>query len=152
MSTRYFLKSPSLIVEGSPYHMFFKKCVLAGNPDATYLESIRLACQSGGLEHSLGLLFHTVPETEYATFARGLFLIFSNFAPEGISTLSCLLGRVAQSNVFIQLVRKLPVICFYSDQWINIFSPTSGSLIVSHLVFKLIVIWKPSVCIAICTG
>lgn len=102
-----FLRRPTLIEEWSLYHIFFKKCVLARNLDATYLESIRIAFQSGAIEHSVGLLFETIPEPNYATFARGLFLIFCNFVREGIFTLSSLISRLGTIDRLHSVAQKV---------------------------------------------
>lgn len=94
LTLQEFFNNPDMIHEQSIYRAFFKKCVASHNPIATYLESLRIACKTGELSHSVALLFATVPEAEYATFARGLLLIYADFPSEGISTLSDLLSRL----------------------------------------------------------
>lgn len=89
-----FFSNPELANEGSSFRSFFLNCVAAHNPVATYLESLRIAAQYGDLGHAISMLFSTVPESDFATFARGMFLICAQFPLEGTSTIHAFLDKV----------------------------------------------------------
>lgn len=59
-----------LLKKGPSIIRFFNKWLSARNPVVIYRESIRIAYQCGAIEQSVVLLFATVPEPEYATFAK----------------------------------------------------------------------------------
>ncbi|CAL9239316.1 unnamed protein product [Arabidopsis halleri] len=99
LSLHEFFNNPELANEGSAFRSFFLKCVAANNPVANYLESLRIVAQHGDVSHAIAMLYSAVPESDYITFARGMFLIVAQFPCEGIATISSLftrLGTVAQ--------------------------------------------------------
>lgn len=99
LSLHEFFNNPDLANEGSAFRSFFLKCVDANNPVANYLESLRIVAQHGDVSHAIAMLYSAVPESDYITFARGMFLIVAQFPSEGIATISSLfnrLGTVAQ--------------------------------------------------------
>lgn len=59
-----FFKNADLINEGSSFRSFFKRCVSAGNPVAIYLESLRIAAQTGELTIALGMLISMQEESD----------------------------------------------------------------------------------------
>lgn len=94
LSLLEFVNNAELINETSAFRGFFKKCVAAENPTALYLESLRIATQFGDIRHAIAMQFAIVPESDYATFARGMFLIIAEFPAEGVATISTLFARV----------------------------------------------------------
>ncbi|CAL9242367.1 unnamed protein product [Arabidopsis halleri] len=101
-----FFNNAELINEGSSFRSFFKKCVSAENPVAIYLEmdptesvwdptpTLRIAAQTGELTVAISMLLSMHEASDYNIFARGIFLITTDFPEEGISTISSLFSRV----------------------------------------------------------
>lgn len=137
LSLREFFNNPEMVQHDSPYRGFFKKCVAAHNPIATYLESLRIACKIGDFSQSVALLLATAPESDYATFARGLMLIYSRLPADGLSTLSNLLTRLgnmprlrATAEVVYRHVMMLHPVdnrVFSNIQTLGLLPPCSGN-------------------------
>ncbi|EFH44913.1 hypothetical protein ARALYDRAFT_916198 [Arabidopsis lyrata subsp. lyrata] len=75
LSLHEFFNNPELANEGFAFRSFFLKCVAAKNPVANYLESLRIVAQHGDVSHAIAMLYSAVPESDYISFARGMFLI-----------------------------------------------------------------------------
>ncbi|EFH57617.1 hypothetical protein ARALYDRAFT_902577 [Arabidopsis lyrata subsp. lyrata] len=104
-----FFNNAELINEGSSFRCFFKKCVAAKNPVAIYLESLRIAAQTGDISVAIDMLFSVDVVSDYNIFARGIFLITADFTEPGIATISYLfsrVGSVAQMDVIGNVVYR----------------------------------------------
>lgn len=88
------LSNPTLINIDSSFRTFFSRCVSAKNPDACYLESLRLAGKEGLAESALSLLY-TIPSLPpLGLFARGLLELCLGFYPEALTTIQELIQLV----------------------------------------------------------
>lgn len=126
-----FFSNPELANEGSSFRSFFLKCVAAHNPVATYLESLRIAAQYGDLGHVISMLFSTVPESDYAAFARGMFLICAQFPAEGTTTIHELLNKVGS-------VARLESIAVLVYRHIHMFGPVKKRIFSNIVVLDSI--------------
>ncbi|CAH8263756.1 unnamed protein product [Arabidopsis lyrata] len=139
LSLHEFFNNPDLANEGSAFRSFFLKCVAANNPVANYLESLRIVAQHGDVSHAIAMLYFAVPESDYITFARGMFLIVAQFPSEGIATISSLfsrLGTVAQVDAISTVVFR----------HLSIFRPLRRRLFSNFLVLDNIPVCVGNAC------
>ncbi|EFH39257.1 predicted protein [Arabidopsis lyrata subsp. lyrata] len=139
LSLHEFFNNPELANEGSAFRSFFLKCVAAKNPVANYLESLRIVAQHGDVSHAIAMLYSAVPESDYISFARGMFLIVAQFPSEGIATISSLFNRLGT-------VAQLDAIGTVVFRHLSIFRPFRRRLFSNLLVLDSIPVCVGNVC------
>ncbi|KAG7572605.1 Papain-like cysteine peptidase superfamily [Arabidopsis suecica] len=139
LSLHEFFNNPKLANEGSAFRSFFLKCVATNNPVANYLESLRIVGQHGDVSHAIAMLYSAVPESDYITFSRGMFLIVAQFPSEGIATISSLLNRLGT----VAQVDAIGTVVF---RHLSIFRPRRRRLFSNLLVLDSIPVCVGNAC------
>ncbi|VVB09079.1 unnamed protein product [Arabis nemorensis] len=80
--------TPILVNEDSTFRSFICRCALARNPNAFYLESLRLTIQYGALEKSAQLLRNIVAPSQKMSFAFALILFSSHRYNEAVAVMN----------------------------------------------------------------
>ncbi|EFH48466.1 hypothetical protein ARALYDRAFT_910698 [Arabidopsis lyrata subsp. lyrata] len=121
-----FLSNANLINVDSPFRHFFYHCLQAKNPNACYLESLRLAAKDGLAEVGLDLVGRIGSFPPHALFTKGLLtLCFGDFA-SAISIIDNFVETVGSfreadavaSQVFRHIMQIGPVkIRSHADTW-----------------------------------
>lgn len=126
ISLSYLFSNAQFINIHSPYRVFFGRCLEAGNPTASYLESLRLAAREGRAEVALGILegLHNGPP--HALFGKGLLQLCLGYYDAAMLTINTFVDDVGSfyeadaigSSVFRQIMQIGPrKIRPHTDTW-----------------------------------
>ncbi|KAG7622196.1 hypothetical protein ISN44_As04g030130 [Arabidopsis suecica] len=91
----------------SIYRSFFLRCLECGNPDAQFVEGLRLAVAEGPSQLSVDLLRAACPTSIYARFSLGLILVCSGRYDEGMQAMEAFFSCIPSKEAAVSIAEMV---------------------------------------------
>ena len=92
---------------GSIYRSFFLRCLECGNPDAQFVEGLRIAVAEGPSQQSIDLLMQASPANIYARFALGIVLVCSGSYDHGMQVVESFFNRLPSTEAAVSIAEMV---------------------------------------------